>query len=171
MFFSAEFSQIVSSAVIAVFVGLLIAAALNDLCVYRIPNWIVVVIVALYPVFVFSTELPIDWLYALAGAVGAFAIGFALFSFGFMGGGDVKLISATSLWAGPTHIVEFLLVTAIVGGLMSIIMVTPARLALASAFDTFGLHRPREILLANVLPYGVAIAVGGVGVGLRLMMA
>ena len=54
---------------------------------------------------------------------------------------------------------------------MSIIMVTPARLALASAFDTIGLHRPREILLANVLPYGVAIAFGGVVVGLRQMMA
>jgi len=169
MFFSAEISQIVSSAVIAVFVGLLIAAALNDLCVYRIPNWIVAGILALYPIFVFSTEIHVDWLWAMAGAIGAFAIGFALFSFGFMGGGDVKLISATALWAGPTHILEFLFVTAIIGGLMSIIMVTPARLALASAFDTIGLHRPREILLANVLPYGVAIAAGGVVVGTRLM--
>jgi prepilin peptidase CpaA len=171
MFYSAEISQIVSSAVIAVFVGLLVAAALNDLCVYRIPNWLVIAIVALYPVFVISTELQIDWLLALAGAAGAFAIGFALFSFGVMGGGDVKLISATALWAGPTHLIEFLFVTAIIGGLMSIIMVTPARLALASAFDTIGLHRPREILLANVLPYGVAIAFGGVVVGLRQMMA
>tara|TARA_B100000315_G_C14521785_1_gene561913 strand:- start:300 stop:815 length:516 start_codon:yes stop_codon:yes gene_type:complete len=171
MFFSTEFSEIISSAVIAVFVGLLIAAALNDLCVYRIPNWVVMAIVALYPIFVFSTELQVDWLYALAGAAGAFAIGFALFSFGVMGGGDVKLISAVALWAGPAHLVEFLFVTAIVGGVMSIIMVTPARLALASAFDTIGLRRPREILLANVLPYGVAIAVGGVVVGLRQMTA
>ena len=171
MFYSAEISQIVSSAVIAVFVGLLVAAALNDLCVYRIPNWLVVSIVALYPIFVFSTELQIDWLMALAGATGAFAVGFSLFYFGVMGGGDVKLISATALWAGPAHILEFLFITAIVGGLMSIIMVTPARLALASAFDTIGLHRPREILLANVLPYGVAIAFGGVVVGLRQMMA
>ena len=42
-----------------------------------------------------------------------FVIGLALFARKLIGGGDVKLIAAVSLWAGLEHFVWFVLVTSL----------------------------------------------------------
>ncbi|MCH6588536.1 MAG: prepilin peptidase [Proteobacteria bacterium] len=93
--------------------------SLSDLLWLRIPNWVVVAIAALYPIYVLSAAQPVAWQGALVLAALVFAIGFALYSFRLLGGGDVKLLAVVALWAGPLQITAFLLSTAIIGGLLA----------------------------------------------------
>jgi prepilin peptidase CpaA len=71
------------------------------------------------------------------------------------GAGDIKLLAATSLWAGPHLVAVFLIVTAIAGGILALIM----------AVLTFVRNRSRRravVALSKVpIPYGIAIAFGG----------
>ena len=55
---------------------------------------------------------------ALACAAVVFGAGTAAFAAGALGGGDVKLLAAASLFAGPGLISDFLLVTALAGGVL-----------------------------------------------------
>jgi len=72
----------------------------------------------------------------------------------------VKLLAAASLFAGSAHMVDFLAVTALVGGLLGLALLAGAPIGpVAPASD--GTLRAR--LRAN-LPYGPAIAAGGLWV-------
>jgi prepilin peptidase CpaA len=144
--------------VITLFLGLLGLAAVSDIESLRIPNRICVAIVALYPVHVLASPGPIDWLGAFAVAIGAFAVGLVLFAAGGMGGGDVKLIAATALWAGPALILHFVAVTTIIGGAFAILMMTRWRFALAHICEFVGEAGIRDVFLGRDIPYAVAIA-------------
>src|SRR3546814_1397676 len=56
--------------------------------------------------------------------VAAIVLGLGILAFarGWFGGGDVKMLAAVSLWAGPAHLSLLLLVTALAGGLLSLII-------------------------------------------------
>lgn len=155
--------------VIALFLGLLALAALSDATNYRIPNRISAAVAALYPVHVLTATRPIDVLAAVLIAGVVLVIGIVLFAFRAVGGGDVKLLAATSLWAGAAYGMDFLFVTSLIGGVMALIMVSPLRFTLAQAFDALGREEAGEKMLTNVLPYAIAIAGGGWFVGLRLL--
>jgi prepilin peptidase CpaA len=96
------------------FAGFLIMlglAAFTDVCERRIPNRLTGGLAALYPVYVLVSPIPVAWPAALGLAVVVFVIGLGLFARELIGGGDVKLIAALSLWAGPEQFVWFMLVT------------------------------------------------------------
>ena len=82
------------------FFGLVFLAALSDLREFRIPNKISLALLALYPLYVLSSPVPVAWLMALAIGSLVFAAGLTLFFCRLLGGGDVKFLAATSLWAG-----------------------------------------------------------------------
>ena len=84
----------------------------------------------------------------LAAATAVFVAGAVAFRFRLLGGGDVKLIAAAALWLGAAALGPFLLATALAGG------------ALAVGF-LLARHARREGLAAG-LPYGIAIAAGGI---------
>jgi len=155
--------------VITLFLGLLALAAINDATEFKIPNRICLAIAALYPVHVLASPVPVDWLGGLAVGGIALAFGIALFALRYMGGGDIKLITVTALWAGPAEILDFVVFSALVGGVMSLIMLSPMRYSLAMIFDKSDDKTSRDALLGSVLPYGVAIALGGFVVGARLL--
>jgi len=159
--------------IIALFLGLLALAALSDAGTYRIPNRISALIAALYPVYVLAGNASggpaVDVIPALTIAATVLTIGIVLFALRVMGGGDVKLLAAVSLWAGSAHTLDFLFITAIIGGLMALVMATPLRYSIALTFDAAGHGEVREKLLSNVIPYGIAIAGGGWFVGARLL--
>lgn len=162
------------------FVCLLVFAAVNDAKKYIIPNWVSVFLIGLFILQVFVTAtmsqsemvwLPI--LESIATAVVITAIFFVLFVLGHMGGGDVKLIGAISLWAGPTLVIPFLLLTAIAGGLLSFVWIIRRRIRQKQIAS----FKRRAAILGDVttapkpgikpyLPYGIAIAVGGVSIAL-----
>jgi prepilin peptidase CpaA len=90
-----------------------------------------------------------------------FAVAAALFAGNILGGGDAKLLGAVALWAGPAWVLEALLVTALLGGVAAV-----ARL-LRPIFLTPVLG-PQPGARETSLPYGVAIAGGGLWVAGRM---
>ena len=96
-------------------------AAFKDLRERRIPNRLTAGLALLYPIYVLVSPAPVAWPAALGLAAVVFLIGLGLFAGDLIGGGDVKLIAALSLWAGPEHFVWFMLVTTLAGGALSLI--------------------------------------------------
>ena len=147
--------------VVALFLALLCVAAIHDATTYRIPNRVSLAIAALYPTHVLASGGDVAWMGALLVAAAVFAAGMALFAFGVLGGGDVKLLAATALWAGPAGLAGLLVITAIGGGLMALFMTSSLRFGLALALEAAGRPGVRQMVLGITLPYGVAIAAGG----------
>jgi len=156
---------------IALFLGLMAYAAISDVAEYRIPNRINLAIAALYPAHVLASPTAIDWIGALLVAAVVLGVATTLFSLRVMGGGDVKLMTAVSLWAGPSAIIEFSVVMALTGGLLAVFMLSPLRHGLALALEKTGNQQARDAVLDKVLPYGLAIAAGGFVVAGRLLSA
>lgn len=145
---------------LSVLPALVIAAALSDLTTMRIPNWLSgSLILAFFPAAL-GVGLPLE-LVGLHGAVAlvALLVGMGLFAFRIIGGGDAKLISAACLWLGPSASFEFILWTAVFGGLLSIGLIV-ARRDLASHL-VGGPPWVHTLLEAKGdIPYGIAIAMG-----------
>lgn len=157
---------LLSQIILLLFILLLFWAAIEDWRRFTIPNRISLSIALLFVAHGLIVASPASYgselMYALksiaiAGAV--FTAGAGLFALGVAGGGDVKLIAAVALWAGPSHILLFLAVTACVGGVLSVAFLSPWQ----GFFPGPPLPDRGATPLAShaVLPYGAAIAVGG----------
>lgn len=157
--------------VICLFSGLLAVAAATDVARYIIPNRIVLALAGLYPAYVLASPIGVDWTGALLVGGGVLGVGIVVFGFGFAGGGDVKLAAVTALWAGPSYGFEFLVVTALTGGALALILSSDFRFSLVQAAERAGAPVMRDMLLGCELPYGLAIAAGGLAVTARLLGA
>jgi len=168
--------------------ALLAVAALTDLRERRIPNWLNALVAALYPAYVLLSPVPVPWPAALGLALLVGLVGLFLFAREQIGGGDVKLIAALSLWAGLDQFVLFALVTTLTGGVLGIASLCYWRWIpmIQAGFAGFGLagsgrrgapgaapepNAPAAPAGTNAvtLPYGIAIAAGGVAVVIQLM--
>ena len=148
------------------FAVLVVWAAWRDGREFIIPNPICLGIVLLYPLHVLTAPAAPAWPQAVAIAAAVFALGWFCFARDWMGGGDVKLLAGVSLWAGPTLLPGFLLVAALCGGGLSLVLLAAARLrAPATAGDG------RLAWRAQRVPYGLAIATGGLWTALQLAPA
>ena len=156
---------------IFLFVSLLCLAAIEDVRDFRIPNRIVLALMALYPAYVLASSDPVLWWNGLLVAALCFVIGLLLYATGTVGGGDIKLIVAASLWAGTEYIFEFLIITGLAGGFLAMLLGSGLVRGLAIMADNAGNLDLRDKLLSRDLPYGVAIAAGGLFVGSRLLGA
>ena len=154
---------------LAIVLGVLIMACVSDVTRRRIPNGYSIVIAACF--FVASAASPerTDLVGGLWVAGAVFAVGFLAFAFGKFGGGDVKLMTAMALWAGPAAIMDFLLVTALAGGGLALIYLLPplafamtwCRVKAEQAFPVMQAVEIRSNVKTDGIPYGVAIAAGG----------
>ncbi len=99
-------TPIIAAVSMTVTAGALIWAASNDLRYYLIPNRIPVLIALAYAVIAFT--LPLTFVVGgfLTG-LAVLAVGTLVFARGWMGGGDVKLLAAVTLWAGPSLLLIF----------------------------------------------------------------
>lgn len=70
--------------------GFMAAVLFFDVTRYIIPNWLVGVLLVLYPAFVLMSPVPVGWPMALAAAGLMFVVGVVIFAFRLMGGGDVS---------------------------------------------------------------------------------
>jgi prepilin peptidase CpaA len=143
---------------------LLVAAAWQDLRSMRIADGLSLAIVAAFSVWALSGLASGGASLAKIGlaagcAAAVFAISALAFAIGALGGGDVKLLAASSLFAGPALLPDFLMVTAVAGGVLGLAMLVGARIGPAPAGD--GSLSAR---LRGGLPYGPAIAAGGLWV-------
>ena len=153
------------------FFALTIAAALSDLREFRIPNKISLALLALYPLHVLVSPTPVDWLMALMAASLVFAAGLTLFFCGLVGGGDVKFLAATSLWAGSTLTPKLLLVMALAGGALGLMALAVQNIRRYRATGIVGVIVPDTTVAAPKLPYGVAIAAGAFYAGIQMLGA
>jgi prepilin peptidase CpaA len=146
---------------VCLFIALLLAAACSDAKSFIIPNRLNVAVFALYVPYVLSAPTPIQWGMAGIVAGGVLLAGFALFAAGYIGGGDVKLLAATALWAGPEMVLVFVVLTALAGGVLSAAVLLQCRYGWVLGFSpTDG---------ARAVPYGIAIATSGVFVAQQLL--
>lgn len=152
--------------------ALLVAAAANDFAARIIPNRIPLLLLALG--LVLHIAQGSLWP-ALATAGGVFAVLFLLWRFGVMGGGDVKLLAATAFCVAPATVPALIVRVGLAGGVLGVAYLA-ARLLVKSPRGPAPRPMPnrRAPLAARVLraeawrighrsplPYGIAIAVGG----------
>ena len=107
---------------IAIVVFILLAIATrSDLRTREIPDSISLAIglVAIASSLVGALGLSLTWV--LAGGVAGLAIGYSLFHFARLGGGDAKLIAALGLLVGPIGLLIVLFGMAIAGGVLSLV--------------------------------------------------
>ena len=128
---------------------LLVVAAVIDVRTFTISNRLNLAVALAAPLYWWSAPLPLwpDVGLQVAIAAGVFALLAAAFYAGMMGGGDVKLAAALALWFSPLSTLRFLIFMSIAGGLLTLVVV--------------GLHRLRKKSGKPQVPYGVAIAIGG----------
>ncbi|WP_119420719.1 A24 family peptidase [Desertibaculum subflavum] len=143
-------------------------AAVGDLRAFRIPNRLVLLVIGFYPAHLIASPQPVDWLAGLICGAVVFFAGFFAFSRGIIGGGDVKLLAAIALWAGPHLVFPVLLLTMMSGGLLALIFLAHAMLQSRSQVD--GAVLARRGLLAAPVPYGIAIAIGAAYLTGRLLL-
>ena len=130
----------------------------------RIANRLSIAIVAVFAVWAAcgllrGTLLPLDLGIAVLFAAIVFILGALAFAAGAFGGGDVKLLAAASLFAGPTLLPDLLMVMAIVGGVMGCAIAFGLRIGPAAPVPASGTSV--AVRLRGSLPYGPAIAAGG----------
>ena len=145
---------------------LLALAAWRDLATRLIPDTLCIALAALG-----LAVRAASGLWAALASTGVAAILFALLAVvharGLLGGGDVKLMTATALQFPPDQILHLLLTISIAGGALAALHLTLRRLP-APARRPAGAHPLRRLwtverwrIRRGSLPYGVAIACGG----------
>jgi prepilin peptidase CpaA len=148
------------------FAALMAVAAIEDLRRLVIPNGLIIGLCILWPLHLATAAhaTPVLAVEAVGGAAAVFLAGAMLFSRGLIGGGDVKLLSAASLWAGAGAIPPLLALTGVFGGLLALLFLTPLGAWITASRGTRsgpGASGPGAGALAAdavPVPYGVAIA-------------
>lgn len=140
----------------AVFVAGMLHAAVTDLRHRRIRNWMVGALAACWVPTALAVGLaPGEMAAALGAGLLVFAAGLGCFAAGWLGGGDVKLAAVAVLWLGAGQLAAFLLMAALVGGVLTLLLLLIRRLRGAS----FASGADGD---AAVVPYGPALAIAGV---------
>ncbi len=135
----------------------MLAVIVYDASRFLIPNWLVGVLVALWPAMLLVTPYPVEWKIALISFAGCFAFGYLLFAFRLMGGGDVKLLAACALWVGGLpQIMEFLVYMGLLGGVLAMLLLLGRPLCFYVIADK---KLPRVLKKGEPVPYGLAIAI------------
>jgi prepilin peptidase CpaA len=147
--------------ILTVFPGAMALAAASDLFTMTLPNRLVLALVLFY--FMMAPLVGLGWsdvglhvalaLLALAGTC-------SLFSFGWMGGGDVKLFAATCLWLKPETLISYSVYAGLIGMALALALVLWRKMPLPAMLSSqdwmVRLHSPKE-----GVPYGIALAAAG----------
>jgi prepilin peptidase CpaA len=153
---------IIEVMLLAVLAILLCVAALGDVRSYRIPNTLNLAISALaipYCLINFYQGSLAIWPQIIL-ITSIFAIMATLMMVNILGGGDAKLFLALAFWLPPQRYLDMILYTALAGGLMCVIILLKQSSntgisATGVDGETTATKRKQRI------PYGVAIAAGG----------
>ena len=165
MLLTPSFDQVI----VLLFAGLVLSAAVSDVRSLTIPNRVTAAVALLYPAYVLAAPLPVDWLNALVVAGATLAVCFFMFTRGWLGGGDGKLIAALMLWAAPDHAMAFIMITTVAGGLLATGLWLRARFSPATVPHLAGKENADPPASKRPIPYAVAIACGGLYVAFTLI--
>jgi prepilin peptidase CpaA len=152
---------VIAAALLLPFALLLIVAAVKDALTMKIPNWISLALVGAFAVIAPFLLPPAVLGMNLLIGLGALVVGFAFFALKWLGGGDAKLLAASSLWVGWSGLPEFLIWTALAGGALALALMTARKAAFFLPVVIGEGALGRLLAPEGDMPYGVAIAVGG----------
>ncbi len=151
----------VEAAVLLFFPILMVFAAFSDLLTMTISNRISIVLVAGF--------IPLAYLTGSSGSLilmhlgcgaAVLALTFAMFCFGWIGGGDAKLAAATAVWVGWEHLLDYSIFAAMLGGVLTLALLGARSLPLPQVLL-------RHAWIARLhdektgVPYGIALATAG----------
>ena len=139
----------------------LIAAAAYDVRSLRIPNWISALIaLSFLPIGLWSGIELYDIAQHYLSGLFVLVIVFILFALNQFGGGDAKLLAASSVWVGWGALLPFVFYASLAGGAIALFMLLLRRIPLpTTAYENYWIRRLYE--QKKNLPYGAAIAAGG----------
>jgi prepilin peptidase CpaA len=146
--FNAGFTELLLIALAAT----LVVAAVIDVRTFTISNRLnaaVALGAPLYWLSIAMTPWPGMAVQLAAGAI-VFVLLAGAFYAGMMGGGDVKLAAALALWFSPAGTLKFLVFTSLAGGALTVVLLA--------------WHRAQRREGRPEIPYGVAIAFGGLAI-------
>ncbi len=131
---------------------ILVVAAVIDVRTFTISNKLNLTVALLAPVYWLSVALSPwpDMAVQVAAAATVLVLFACAFYAGMMGGGDVKLAAALALWFSPFATLKFLVLTSLAGGVLTLAVLV--------------WHRVRNREGRPEIPYGVAIAFGGLAI-------
>jgi prepilin peptidase CpaA len=134
-------------------------ACFSDLFEMRISNRTCLAVLALFGVFAALNNMAvtdIGW-HLLAGLL-VLVISFSLFSFGWIGGGDAKLVAVVAVWLGFGQLWEYFAISSVLGGLLTIALLKlrsqPLPEQIAEMAWVQRLHNP-----GSGIPYGIALGI------------
>lgn len=96
----------------------------------------------------------------VSAGVAMLTLGFALFSFGWIGGGDAKLFAAIAVWLGWSPLFEYTLYASLFGGALTVIIIVARKIPMPEFLQ----RQTWAARLHNAtqgIPYGVALAAAG----------
>ncbi len=147
--------------ILLLFPALMAYAACSDLVSMTISNRVCLTIVAAFFIVAPALGLPLGamaW-HVAAGVIVLF-ITFAMFSAGWIGGGDAKLAAATALWLGWDKLFDYGVYGGIYGGALTLALLMFRTMPLPhftlGAKWLLNLHHPK-----TGVPYGIALAAAG----------
>ena len=130
----------------------LLTAAFTDLRRRQIDNWLNAAVALTAPLYWWAAgftlwpEMALQFGFAIA--VSAVLIG--LWSLRLIGGGDIKLLGALALWLTPETYLTLIIIMGLTGGILTVLIAS--------------FHVARRRKGKPAIPYGVAIAAGGLWV-------
>ena len=156
--------MIVEILVLGLFPAAMAFAAASDLLTMTISNRLSLALCAAFFLVAVAVGMPLAEMgrHVLASLV-VLAVAFAFFARGWIGGGDAKLAAATALWLGFAQLLDYLLVAAVIGGVLTLLILELRRLPLPAILA----GRPWIARLHDMqsgIPYGIALALAGLAV-------
>src|SRR5437764_12660564 len=139
-----------------IFAAVMAIAAYEDFRRLVIPNLLPAVLCVAWPVHFAAAPSLFGAVTAVGCALAVFIVGAALFARGFLGGRHLKLLTAATLWCGAAGTPSLLVLTGILGGVLTLFLLLPFGAQLAAAGRA--LLGPAAIDTSKSVPYGVAIA-------------
>lgn len=139
-------------------------AAMLDLFSMTIPNRISLILLGGFLVIAPLTGMAWEQFFIhIAIAFAVLVVGFALFAFGLVGGGDAKLLTVAALWIGYDDLMSYLYVAALFGAALAVAILLyrrnlPPKCFLGQQW-ALRLHARGE-----GVPYGIALACGALWV-------
>jgi prepilin peptidase CpaA len=149
---------------LVLFPGVMAFAACSDLLTMTISNRVSIVLLAGFLLLAMMSGMELRELASHLGAgCSVLIVAFALFTRGWVGGGDAKLAVATAIWLGFDHLLVYLVYASLFGGALTLLLLQfrllPLPPALVHQQWIERLHRHN-----GDVPYGIALAAAAVAV-------
>lgn len=148
--------------IFVIFPFCMLFAAISDMMSMTIANRVSLILIAAFALIAPFTGMGwADYGWHFAAAALVLSVTFAMFAIGAMGGGDAKLMAATSLWVGfSMDLMYYLVLSAVIGGALTlaIIIYRGSPLSMLTGNNVFLRHFANEKV---GIPYGVALGIGG----------